>query len=279
MGGGKSTDPKDLLVGGVLQCMEAASVGLPFEVWKTHMGTYRSQGTMEAFRNIYRSGGVLAFYRGLQPKLFESFFKGGILLFAKEAIIKNCKGVGMGDVTAGLIGGFGGGVAQVSVIGPMTYLVTAVVSQSGGNKRTITQVIKDTLATKGIGGFYSGGVPLMLRQGSNWASRQGFTDAVRQAMIARKSDGKLNTYEEALSGVIGGALSTWNQPFEVLRIEAQGAAAKGLPAKSIVENAKMIMAESGVVGLFTGVWPRMGLCIAQTVFMVTIPRLIKPYLE
>ena len=94
--------------------MEAASVGLPFEVWKTHMGTYRSQGTMEAFRNIYRSGGVLAFYRGLQPKLFESFFKGGILLFAKEAIIKNCKGVGMGDVTAGLIGGFGGGVAQVS---------------------------------------------------------------------------------------------------------------------------------------------------------------------
>ncbi len=37
----KSTDPKDLLKGGILQCMEAITVGMPFEVWKTHMGTYR----------------------------------------------------------------------------------------------------------------------------------------------------------------------------------------------------------------------------------------------
>lgn len=30
--------------------------------------------------------------------------------------------------------------------------------------------------------------------------------------------GKLSTAEEAFCGIIGGALATWNQPFEVARI-------------------------------------------------------------
>ena len=80
-----------------------------------------------------------------------------------------------------------------------------------------------------------------------------------------------------ISYLTGGALSTWNQPFEVLRIEAQAAAARGLPQKSIIETAKMIIAENGVVGLFQGVIPRMGLCVSQTLFMITIPYILKPY--
>jgi hypothetical protein len=53
---------------------------------------------------------------------------GGILLFSKEAIIDVCKKAGLHDITSGLIGGFGGGVAQVSVLGPCTFLVTASVT-------------------------------------------------------------------------------------------------------------------------------------------------------
>ena len=51
---------------------------------------------------------------------------------------------------------------------------------------------------------------------------------------------------------MGGALSTWNQPFEVLRIEAQAAAAKGMAPKNILETASMIVKENGVIGLFQG---------------------------
>ncbi|RYG64506.1 hypothetical protein EON64_13840, partial [archaeon] len=123
----KSTDPLDLVKGGVLQCMEAGSVGLPFEVWKTHMGTYRNEKTMEAFRNIYKKGGMTAFWSGWQPKMVESFLKGGILLFTKEALIRATMTAGLDEVSAGLLGGFGGGVAQVTVMGPCTFLVTAAV--------------------------------------------------------------------------------------------------------------------------------------------------------
>jgi hypothetical protein len=69
MGGAKTVDAKDLVTGGVLQCLEAATVGMPFEVWKTYMGTYRTETTMQAFKSIYNKGGVGAFWKGWQPKM------------------------------------------------------------------------------------------------------------------------------------------------------------------------------------------------------------------
>jgi hypothetical protein len=88
---------------------------------------------------------------------------------------------------------------------------------------------------------------------------------------------KLSTNEEVLSGIIGGSLSTWNQPFEVMRIEAQANAAKGLPPRSFVQTYQHIVKESGFIGLFQGILPRMGLCVGQTIFLVTIPTLLKKY--
>lgn len=184
----------------------------------------------------------------------------------------------MSDITSGLIGGFGGGVAQVSVLGPCTFLVTAAVT--GDKSISIVQRTKDTWSKQGIGGFYHGGTALMLRQGTNWASRQAFTEIVRDNFKKRYPNpekARLSIAEEACSGIIGGALSTWNQPFEVLRIEAQASAAKGLPPKNIFATASMIVKESGAIGLFQGIVPRIGMAIGQTLFLVTIPILLKPY--
>lgn len=273
----KSMNAKDLLSGGVLQCVEAATLGLPFEVWKTHMGTYRSQGFLESFRNIYAAGGAKAFWSGLSPKMVESFFKGGLLLFSKEAIMRSCQSMGFSSVTSGLIGGFGGGVTQVVIIGPCTYLVTAAVT--GDKSISMMQRLSQTYKKSGISGFYTGGTALIFRQGTNWASRQGITDFFR-SLIREKKDNpkeKLTIFEESLAAVCGGSLSTWNQPFEVIRIEAQASAAKGLPPKGMFQTAKHIMQESGLQGLFRGISPRVGLCIWQTYFMVTIPYILKPY--
>jgi hypothetical protein len=113
------------------------------------------------------------------------------------------------------------------------------------------------------------------------------TDIVRKYFKTRKvspydtnvnlKDIKLSMGEEAISGIIGGALSTWNQPFEVMRIEAQASAAKGLPPRSFVQTFFHIVKENGYVGLFQGLIPRMGLCISQTLFLVTVPHILKTY--
>ena len=143
--------------------MEAATLGLPFEVWKTHMGTYRKESTMEALKNVYTKKGIRGFWAGWEPKMVEAFLKGGILLFAKDAVMRAMTTAGSGEISAGLVGGFVGGCAQVTVLGPCTFLVTAAVT--GDRSISIYKRTVDTFAARGIGGFYQGGTALLLRQG------------------------------------------------------------------------------------------------------------------
>ena len=57
------------------QCAEAATLGMPFEVWKTRMGRFRQESTIEAFKNVYKQGGIGAFWRGTSAKMVESASK------------------------------------------------------------------------------------------------------------------------------------------------------------------------------------------------------------
>lgn len=94
--------------------------------------------------------------------------------------------------------------------------------------------------------------------------------------VARYGDekAKLTKGEEALSGVIGGAMSSWNHPFEVARIEMQARANSGQAALSMVGVFRLVLKEHGPIGLFQGVIPRIGLNIWQTLFMVSLVHVI-----
>lgn len=133
---------------------------------------------MEAFKNIYKKGGLGSFWSGWQPKMVESFLKGGILLFSKDAVIRSMTGAGASEVTAGLVGGFAGGCSQVIIMGPCTFLVTAAVT---GDKSVSTyKRTVDTFKLRGIGGFYQGGTALLLRQGE-------IVGAAKQLLRARNT--------------------------------------------------------------------------------------------
>lgn len=272
-------DPKDLVNGAVLQCVEAATLGMPFEVWKTRMGRFRDESTATAFVNVYKRGGITAFWQGTSAKMVESASKGAILLFSKEAILGSCQNAGVGKTASGFLAGAGGGICQTTVMGPCTFLVTAAVV---GDKSVSTgALISTTWKEKGLKGFYPGGSAIAFRQASNWASRQGLTEWAR-GQIAQKKYGdrgaKLTKGDEALSGCIGGALSCWNQPFEVARIQMQAAAAAGEEKRSMVGTWQLILKEQGPQGMFKGIVPRIGLGIWQTLFMVTGAKILKQYL-
>ena len=112
---------------------------------------------------------------------------------------------------------------------------------------------------------------------------QGFTEAARGQMKVVFHNGdekaKLTVSQEALSGVIGGALACWNHPFEVARIEAQAAAAAGEKSVGMVGVLSNVVAKEGVGGLFAGIVPRLCLGIYQTLFMVTGAKLIRQYID
>lgn len=273
---------KDVRNGALLQMAEAATLGLPLEVWKTRMGRFRSEGTIEAFRNVYRAGGgAPAFWAGLSPKMVESATKGAVLMVAKEALLEAGTAAGLSPFTAAVAAGAGGGVAQVVVMGPCTYLVTAAVTgggaQGGGSGKGVAALVGETWRRGGVRAFYPGGSAIAFRQASNWASRQGLTEAVRLAVRRRRygdEKASLSRGEEAGCGVVGGILSSWNHPFEVARIEMQARANAGQSKMSMLQVFGMVYKEHGVPGLFQGVLPRMGLNVWQTLFMVTLVHII-----
>jgi|TARA_B100000674_G_scaffold12308_1_gene9123 hypothetical protein len=269
----------DVAIGPLIQMAEAASLGMPFEVWKTRMGRHRSESTAQAFANVYKDGGARAFWRGTQAKMVESATKGAILMYAKEGINDSLLQSGVAPGIAGIAAGAGGGIAQVSVMGPCTYLVTGAVNSPGVST---VERIRETYARGGIAGFYPGGIAIAFRQATNWASRQGFTEIVRdRAKIALRgdADGKLTKWEEVGCGIVGGTLASWNHPFEVARIEAQSRGNAGLPTGNMVSVMRDIVKENGVGGLFRGIIPRIGLGIWQTLFMVTGAKMLKETLK
>lgn len=85
---------------------------------------------------------------------------------------------------------------------------------------------------------------------------------------------KLSRGDEAFCGVIGGTLASWNTPFEVARIEMQARANAGQSSLNLVQVLNLVYREHGVVGLFQGIIPRIGLNIWQTLFMVSLVHVI-----
>jgi len=166
-------------------------------------------------------------------------------------------------------------------MGPCTFVVTAMVT-SQGKEVNVAKLLSTTLKEKGIVGLYPGGTAIAFRQASNWASRQGFTEFFRTKIAQLKygdPKAKLTKWDEASSGILGGAFSTWNQPFEVARIQMQAAAAAG--EKELPGMAKVmvnIVKDQGPLGLFKGIVPRIGLGVWQTLFMVTGAKVLKEWM-
>lgn len=148
---------------------------------------------------------------------------------------------------------------------------------TGGKSTNAAVLARETYAKSGLRGFYPGGTAIAFRQASNWASRQGLTEFVRIRMrVAKYGDtaAKLTKGDEAVCGVIGGTLSSWNHPFEVARIEMQARANAGQPPLSMMGVFRLVLKDHGVMGLFQGVIPRIGLNIWQTLFMVSLVHVI-----
>lgn len=98
----------------------------------------------------------------------------------------------------------------------------------------------------------------------------------------KKEGEKLTAPEKILSSTIGGALATWNQPIEVVRVEMQSMSkattAVGRPAKlTIMNTLAYVYKENGIKGLYRGVTPRIGLGIWQTICMVSFADYVKAW--
>lgn len=287
----KPVNFSNILLGAGLNLAEVTTLGQPLEVVKTTMAANRSFTLLQATKHVWSRGGIAAFYQGLIPWAWiEASTKGAVLLFVSAEAEYRFRVLGASSFLAGMGGGISGGLVQsYATMGFTTCLKTVEITRSkqantGVPQQTSFQVFKLIYQKEGIRGINKGVNAVAIRQMTNWGSRFGFSrlaeDVIRN--VSGKTEGQsLNPFEKVLGSAIGGGLSAWNQPIEVIRVEMQSKTNDPNRPKnlSVVGAFKYIYGQNGIKGLYRGVAPRVGLSVWQTVFMVAFGDIFKSLLN
>jgi hypothetical protein len=174
-----------------------------------------------------------------------------------------------------------GGLAQAyATMGFCTCMKTVEITKhkaaAGGAKVPGTiETFMGIYRAEGIRGINKGVNAVAVRQVTNWGSRFGLSRVAENGIrkFTGKEDGKpLTVAEKITASALGGGLSAWNQPIEVIRVEMQSKKEDpNRPKKMTVGNTfRYIYSQNGIKGLYRGVTPRIGLGVWQTVCMVAL---------
>ncbi|AOA60472.1 Citrate/oxoglutarate carrier protein [Komagataella phaffii CBS 7435] len=277
----KPVNFSNILLGAGLNMFEVTSLGQPLEVVKTTIAANRQFSILQAFKHVWSRGGVFGFYQGLIPWAWiEASTKGAVLLFVSSEVEYRARTFGAGNFTAGITGGVFGGLAQAYLtMGFCTCMKTVEITRAkqavvpGQAPQSAFQVFLDIYRKEGIRGINKGVNAVAIRQCTNWGSRFGLSRLAEQAI--KKISGKgehdsLSVVEKIGSSMIGGGLSAWNQPIEVIRVEMQSKTNDPSRPKNLTvgKTFKYIYEQNGIKGLYRGVTPRIALGVWQTVCMV-----------
>ncbi|KAI8608732.1 mitochondrial DNA replication protein YHM2 [Chytriomyces sp. MP71] len=273
---------QNLAIGAALNMFEVTTLGQPFEVIKTQMAANRGQSMPQSIATVWSRGGILGFYQGLIPWAWiEASTKGAVLIFAVSELEYQFRALGASLPVAGILGGMGGGIAQAyATMGWTTFMKTVEVTRSKGGdgpSKSTMQVAREIFAKEGIVGINKGVNAVAVRQCTNWGSRFGFARIVEDMIRGKDKSKKLTDLEKIAASSLAGALATWNQPIEVIRVEMQSQLkVAGRPEKmTIATAAGWIYKQNGIIGFYRGVTPRICLGIWQTICMVALGDKVK----
>ncbi|EKV12425.1 Mitochondrial DNA replication protein (Yhm2), putative [Penicillium digitatum] len=281
----------NLLLGAGLNLFEVTSLGQPLEVIKTTMAANRGDSFAGAMGRIWGRGGIFGYYQGLIPWAWiEASTKGAVLLFVASEAEYHARSFGANDFVSGISGGMAGGVAQAyATMGFCTCMKTVEITKhkmaaTGVKPPGTFATFMDIYRKEGIRGINRGVNAVAIRQTTNWGSRFGLSRLAESAIrkIANKEEGvKLSAWEKILASSLGGGLSAWNQPIEVIRVEMQSKTPDPNRPKNLTvgKTFKYIYDSNGIRGLYRGVAPRIGLGIWQTVCMVALGDMAKEAVE
>ena len=221
-------------------------------------------------------------YQGLIPWAWiEASTKGAVLLFVASEAEYYAKSFGASDFVGGISGGMAGGVAQAyATMGFCTCMKTVEITQhkiaaAGVKPPSTWATFMDIYRKEGIRGINRGVNAVAIRQTTNWGSRFGLSRLAEQGIrrLTGKEEGqRLSAVEKIASSGLGGGLSAWNQPIEVIRVEMQSKTVDPNRPKNLTvgKTLSYIYGKDGIKGLYRGVAPRIGLCVWHTICMVAL---------
>ena len=245
-------------------------------------GCYGLWVSNASVRDITLMSSTHADYQGLIPWAWiEASTKGAVLLFVASEAEYYAKSFGASDFVGGISGGMAGGVAQAyATMGFCTCMKTVEITKhkvaaSGVKPPGTFETFMGIYRKEGIRGINRGVNAVAIRQTTNWGSRFGLSrlaeSGIRKA-TGKEEGQKLGSFEKILASGLGGGLSAWNQPIEVIRVEMQSKTEDPLRPKNLTvgKTFSYIYGQNGLRGLYRGVAPRIGLGVWQTICMVAL---------
>jgi Mitochondrial carrier protein len=210
-----------------------------------------------------------------------------VLLFVASEAEYYAKSFGASDFVGGISGGMAGGVAQAyATMGFCTCMKTVEITQhklaaQGVKPQSTWATFANIYRQDGIRGINKGVNAVAIRQTTNWGSRFGLSRLAETGIrrVTGKEDGtKLSSMEKILASGLGGGLSAWNQPIEVIRVEMQSKTEDPNRPKNLTvgKTLKYIYGQNGLKGLYRGVTPRIALGVWQTICMVALGDMYAP---
>ncbi|KAL6720236.1 Mitochondrial DNA replication protein yhm2 [Lecanora helva] len=281
----------NLLLGAGLNMFEVTTLGQPLEVVKTTMAANRGDSFGAAMSRIWGRGGALGYFQGLIPWAWiEASTKGAVLLFVASEAEYYAKSFGASDFVGGISGGMAGGVAQAyATMGFCTCMKTVEITKhkiaaKGVKPPGTFATFMDIYRKEGIRGINRGVNAVAIRQTTNWGSRFGLSRLAESGIrkVTGKEHGeKMGAFEKILASGLGGGLSAWNQPIEVIRVEMQSKTEDPNRPKNLTvgKTLRYIYSNNGIKGLYRGVTPRIGLGVWQTICMVALGDMAKEAVE
>lgn len=204
-----------------------------------------------------------------------------MLLFVASEAEYYALSFGAAPFVAGISGGMAGGLAQAyATMGFCTCMKTVEITKhkvaaSGIKPPGTMETFMNIWRTEGIRGINKGVNAVAVRQVTNWGSRFGLSRVAETGIgkiTGKESGEKLGVMEKVLSSALGGGLSAWNQPIEVIRVEMQSKTEDPNRPKNLTvgKTFRYIYNTNGLKGLYRGVTPRIALGVWQTVCMVAL---------
>ncbi|KAJ9445105.1 Citrate/oxoglutarate carrier protein [Diplonema papillatum] len=286
---------RDFWVGYGCEVVMTATFGQPLDVVKTRIAdSGGNKGILRTAAWVVRGEGVSGLYRGLFPWVFVEPLTGGVLtvvnLWAHERLAPCAASLAArADLSPAAafaahhaLSGAAAGVAQGVCIQPILRARTAEITRPRDG-RSAQAYLSDLVRKEGTRCLFRGGVPILLRQATNWASRFGISKYAETRLCSAKRTSPsqscpLSLADRALCSLLGGVLSCWNHPLDVIGVVMQSKRTDPRASRgTFTSAARYVYATSGLVGFSRGLGPRVLLSSWATVCMVFGVGLVRTY--
>ena len=207
----------------------------------------RFTGIYSCARYTIQHHGLLSLYKGLPPILLTSIPKGGLRFSIFTGITNNylTSNSSRDRFTAGLIAG----MTEASIVStPVETMKTQLIK---GN-HTFISGAKHIIKTEGYTGFYKGGLPTILKAGTNQGIRFALYYKYKEH-IENYNNAKITKLQSLFGGMSVGLINVLtNNPIDVIRTRLQSD-----HSNSVIDCVKKTYKEGIIKGFYSGTVARL----------------------